>query len=240
MDNHTVQRFIGAPQSLRRTMLLSIHGPTVIRWLREASEQWNTDAFAALSDTIASYPGSNTKYATVPLQVQALVPHLEPTEAGFLLAAIHAGLSNGSNTGHWGLDLKDGFQPPPPRRYTTNWYEPTPSSPRDENRPGEIGAKLGRFLIAEYAIQPGLEVQRSVSTRSVLEVFTATGEAGDGLKVVDPVADVRVVFQTYLETMNRYGIEPRCADIENILEDLGAPIPEGSKGLNSLDYLMTI
>ncbi len=240
MDSHTVQRFISAPQSLRRTMLLSIHGPTVIRWLREASEQWNTDAFAALSDTVASYPGSDTKYTTVPLQVQALVLHLEPPEAGFLLAAIHAGLSNGSNTGRWGLELTDGFQPPPPRRYTTNWYEPRPSSPGDENKSGEIGATPGRFLIAENVVKPVLEVQRSVSTRSVLEIFTASGEAGDGLQAEDPVADVRVVFQTYLETMNRYGIKPRYADFEDTLEYLGAPIPEGSRGLNSLDYLMTI
>jgi hypothetical protein len=221
-------------------MLLSIHGPTVIRWLREASEQWNTDALAALSDTVASYPGSNTKYTPVPLQVQALVPHLEPTEAGFLLAAIHAGLSNDSHTGRWDPEFKDGFQSPHPTRSVTNLHMPVASSPSDANESEEPGAKLGETFTAEDLMQTVLEVQRCMSAKSVLKAFTATGEPGDGLQAVDRVADVHVVFQTYLETMNRYGIEPRCADFENTLEDLGAPIPEGSKGLNSLDYLMTI
>jgi hypothetical protein len=103
-----------------------------------------------------------------------------------------------------------------------------------------LGAKLGETLIAEDLMQTVLEVQRCMSAKSVLKAFTTTGEPGDGLQAVDRVADVHVVFQTYLETMNRHGIKPRYAEFENTLESLGTPIPEESKGLNSLDYLMTV
>lgn len=221
-------------------MLLSIHGPTVIRWLREASEQWNTDAFAALTDTVASYPGSSTEFTVVPLQIQALIPRLEPAEAGFLLAAIHTGLSNDSHARRWDPELKDGFQSPRPTRSVTNLHVPAASSPRDANESEEPGAKLGEIFTAEDLMQTVLEVQRCMSAKSVLKAFTAIGEPGDGLQAADRVADVHVVFQTYLETMNRHGIKPRYAEFEHTLESLGAPIPEGSNGLNSLDYLMTI
>lgn len=240
MAYYTVQGFIGAPQSLRRAMLVSVHGQTVIRWMREASEQWNTNAFAALSDTVANYPGSGTEYCAIPLQVQALLARLEPTEAGFLLAAIHARFSSSRHAGHWDLEFKDGFQLPLPKRCTVNSHESPVSSSEDEINSGESSAKSGGILTTEDSMQLAREVQRAMSTKCVLEILTARGVGGPGRQTVDRVADLHVVFQTYLETMNRYGIEPRYTEFENALEAFGAPIPERSKGLNSLDYLMTI
>ncbi len=210
MAYHTLQGFISAPQSLRRTMLLSIHGQTLVSWLRNASEQWNADALAALSDTVASYPQSDTDFTPVPMQVQALASRLEPEEAGFLLAAVHARLSNEYHNRRW------------------------------EQQSEDTEGKPGRISITTDLVKIALEVQQSVSTKTVLKVFTATEPASDELRAVGDVAEVHAVYQTYLETMNRHGLRPRHTEFEYSLESLGASIPEISKGLNSLDYLMTI